>query len=416
MGDDAGKYRVDGLTPSEVRRVTTVAELSATLSEAHTAGSAVIPWGGGTRMHIGNIPTRYDIGLDLSGLSSGIVHESGDLTVVADAGVTVERLNAVLEKQGQRLPFDVAKPAQATIGGSVASNAPGRMRTSLGGIRDWIIGISVVLTDGTVTKSGGRVVKNVQGYDLHRLHTGAFGTLGVVSEVALKVAPMPKRSSAIATWFGTIEDAGEFTMQVFNGPAQPESLTLYAGARAEAIMKKLGSGGEVTGEAVVMARITGGDRAVERMESDLTGLAGTTGASGYEVLDSAAVTAHEAGESNPEPTDAAIRATFKPGDAIKFISSVISSPGGAGLSAELQTGFGSVEVLVPGAVKEQIDRLTRRATEFGVSTVVERCPLALKTELDVFGDPGPEQAVMNSVKSRFDPGAILNPGRFAGRL
>ena len=183
-------FRVDGLMPEDVMRPSTVADVAHCLSDLSAKSKTVLPWGGGSRMHIGNVPARYDVALDLSLLNSNIEHVPGVMTVVCDAGVKISELTSLLADANQRLPFDVAHPDIATIGGSVASNAPSRLSPRFGGIRDWIIGMSVVLADGTPTKTGGRVVKNVQGYDLHRLHTGAFGTLGVIVSVALKLVPV----------------------------------------------------------------------------------------------------------------------------------------------------------------------------------------------------------------------------------
>ena len=151
-------YSIDGMTPSSIERPQTLEEVSNALCKSNNEGRSVIPWGGGTRIEIGNIPTSYDTALDLSGFTGDIEHEPGDMTVVANAGVTIGSLNALLRDQGQRLPFEVRNPAMATVGVSIASNASGDRQSSTGGIRDWVIGMQVVLADGTITKSGGRVV------------------------------------------------------------------------------------------------------------------------------------------------------------------------------------------------------------------------------------------------------------------
>ncbi len=158
-------HSLDGFTPSSIERPESLDELSSTLATVSTSGRSATPWGGGTRIGVGNIPSSYDTAIDLSGFTGEIEHEPGDMTVVANAGVTIGSLNALLAKEGQRLAFEVRKPDRATVGGSVASNAPGRRQSSTGGIRDWVIGMQIVLADGTITKTGGRVVKNVQGYE-----------------------------------------------------------------------------------------------------------------------------------------------------------------------------------------------------------------------------------------------------------
>lgn len=411
------KFEVDGIAPERVARPTSLEELSAVLAEAHSAGDAVIPWGGGTRMHVGNLPQRYTVALDMTGISNNLEHEPGDLTVVADGGVTIAELQKTLASAGQRLPFDVSKPNAATLGGSVASNANGQLRSSLGGIRDWVIGMKVVLADGTVTKSGGRVVKNVQGYDLHRLHTGAFGTLGVIAEVALKVSPAPSKTSTVAAWFASIPEAGVFTMQVFNGPVQPEAMTLFVGDRAVTAISSLTDGSSNGSPVLVLARVAGGTDAVARMERDLTGLAGALGAAGYEVA-----RGRDAGKlwdsavSGGADSTLSARATLKPREAVAYLDEMSDKLPGEGFSGELQAGFGTVSVSLMNANAENIDTLRDAASRRGAQAVFEHCPGDLKQGIDVFGDSGAALALIKSVKQRFDPQRVLNPGRFAGRI
>ena len=147
-------FPVDGLLPAEVISPTRKSGVVLYLSELYRQGKTVIPWGGGTRMGIGNVPAGYDVALDLSGLTSEIEHVAGDMTLVCDAGVKISHLSSLLAESQQQLPFEVPHSSEATIGGSVASNAPSRLAPRFGGIRDWVIGMSVVLADGTPTKSG----------------------------------------------------------------------------------------------------------------------------------------------------------------------------------------------------------------------------------------------------------------------
>ena len=158
-------HSIDDLTPSSVESPESLEELSKSLADTNGSGRTAVPWGGGTRIRVGNIPSSYDVALDLSEFTGEIEHAVGDMTIAANAGVTIATLNTLLEKEGQRLPFEVRNPDRATVGGSIASNAPGHRQSSTGGIRDWVIGMQIVLADGTITKSGGRVVKNVQGYE-----------------------------------------------------------------------------------------------------------------------------------------------------------------------------------------------------------------------------------------------------------
>ena len=411
------KFEVDGNAPERVTRPSTLQELSATLAESHAAGDAVVPWGGGTRMHVGNLPERYTVALDMTGHSGNVEHEPGDLTVVADSGVTIAELQKTLASAGQRLPFDVNDPKAATLGGSVASNANGQLRSSLGGIRDWVIGMKVVLADGTITKSGGRVVKNVQGYDLHRLHTGALGTLGVIAEVALKIVPVPANASTVAAWFGSISEAGEYTMQVFNGPVQPEAMTLFMGDQAVTAISSLTDETRDGPAVLVLARVAGGKPAVERMETDLTGAAGALGAVGYAVVRGRNAEKLWSSAINGATNVAlSARTTLKAREAFKYLDDLNDKLPAEGLSGELQTGFGTVTVWLATGSSVNIEILRDTASRRGAQTMIEHCPAALKQEIDVFGDSGETLRLIRSIKQRFDPQRILNPGRFAGRI
>jgi glycolate oxidase FAD binding subunit len=414
---ETASFTVDDIAPQRVLRPISVTQVSEMLAECHSSGEAVIPWGGGTRMHVGNVPARYTTALDLRSVASGIEHEPGDLTLVTGGSATVASLSDTLASAGQKLPFDVANPATATIGGSVASNAPGHSRTSMGGIRDWIIGMKVVHADGTVTKSGGRVVKNVQGYDVHRLHTGAFGTLGVIVEVAFKVVPIPARSLTAAISFDSIPAAGAFVMETFNGPAVPEAMTLFTDNRAALVLEKLGRSRDSAGRCVVLARITGGDKAVSRAENDLKAAADRMSASGYERVTEtlqAQLWTHS-GESATEST-LGVRVTLKPSEAIDFLTAASLGSVAGTFSGELYSGFGTVALEIENATRHDVDRVRQLASRHQARAVVERCPIDLKSEIDVFGDQGAALAVMRSVKQRFDPNSVLNPGRFAGHI
>lgn len=405
-------YEVDGLTPKRTVRPESIAALSKELATAHAAREAVVPWGGGTRMGIGNVPERYDVALDLTGLSQTVEHIAGDLTVITDAGITVAELQKTLAKAGQRLPFDVPEPDRATIGGSVASNAPGHTRSSLGGIRDWVIGMKVVLADGTITKTGGRVVKNVQGFDLHRLHTGAFGTLGVIAEIGFKLTPLPAQTRTVAIWFDSVEEAKDLVMRSFNGAMLPEGLTVFAGAPAKGAISTLTDASDSS--ILVLAHVTGVESSVTRQVNDLTGSAGTLDAAGYESIEGdAGQMLWRTADSSQSDSPTAGRANFKPSTAFDFANEALAIDG---CSLEVQGGFGSVLVGVDSGDSAAGTSLRELAKKHGGNLTLERLPLDAKSEIDVFPDAGKSIAVMRSIKQRFDPNSNLNPGRFVGRI
>ena len=169
-------------------------ELAEILRLSNEAGLAVIPRGGGTKLGWGNSPARADLILSTVRMTEIIEHAWADLTVTVEAGCTIQRLQETLGQHGQRLALDALWPEKATVGGVLCTNDSGALRLRFGALRDLIIGVTIALPDGTLASSGGKVVKNVAGYDLPKLVTGAFGTLGVITRAVFRLHPLPLNS------------------------------------------------------------------------------------------------------------------------------------------------------------------------------------------------------------------------------
>ena len=182
---------VAGMQPSFVVEPGSEQELAKVLMLASAAGLAVIPRGGGTKLEWGNAPARADVILSTARMNRVIEHAWADLTVSVEAGCTIAKLQETLAKHGQRLALDALWPERATVGGVLSTNDSGALRLRFGSLRDLVIGVTVALADGTVASSGGKVVKNVAGYDLPKLVTGAFGTLGVITRAIFRLHPLP---------------------------------------------------------------------------------------------------------------------------------------------------------------------------------------------------------------------------------
>lgn len=180
-----------------VRTPATVAELCALVTETRGRKHGLYPVGGRTALDFGLPPIKPGVACDTAALSGVIDYPARDMTITVRAGTTLAALRAELSKEGQWLPIDVPAPEKATLGGAVATNASGPRRFGHGTLRDYVIGISFVTDDGVEVKAGGRVVKNVAGYDLMKLQIGALGTLGVVTQLTLKVKPKPEASAAV---------------------------------------------------------------------------------------------------------------------------------------------------------------------------------------------------------------------------
>ena len=182
-----------GHTPAAILTPESVGEAQENVRQS--AGKSIVPWGGGTRRHLGYSPACYDLALSTAKLSRITDYAPADLTVTVEAGVTLAELQETLAAHGQFLPLDIALPAQQTIGGIVASRADSLCRLAWGSVRDSLLGVSVLNSRGERIKGGGKVVKNVAGYDLPKLYCGSFGTLGLIVEATFKVAPLPSASA-----------------------------------------------------------------------------------------------------------------------------------------------------------------------------------------------------------------------------
>ena len=378
-------YAVDGVEPRVAVAPSTPEQVAEVMRYANAEGLAVIPWGSGTHVHVGNLPARYDIALSLSRLDGVVEHEPADLTVTCRAGTPLEVLQEELAASGSMVPLGPLANPGATVGGALAANAYGPSRHAYGTARDFTIGLKVVTADGRLTKAGGRVVKNVAGYDLCKLYIGSLGTLGVIEEATFKLSPLPKAQRAIGTSFATAAEACGFASRL-RGEALPlRALTLSRNDDLYALVI------EVAGEAAAV------ERAYERIGSLGASLAEP--AAVPSLGDASLLCRVSALPTRMAPLIDAIEALERP--------RIVALPTVGLLYAAWKAAEGAQGIL---------ERLRAAIAPFDASIVVERCPLELKRTIDVFGEPPASLGLMREVKRRFDPNGVLSPGRFVGRL
>ncbi len=205
---------VGGLQPKLVVEPGTERELAEILRLSNEGGVAVIPRGGETKLSWGNPPVRADLILSTARLTKIIEHAWADLTVTVEAGCTIQKLQETLAQHGQRLALDPLWPEKATVGGVLSTNDSGALRLRFGALRDLIIGVTIALPDGTLASSGGKVVKNVAGYDLPKLVTGALGTLGVITRAVFRLHPLPLNSLSFRVSTANAEQTQRFFLAV----------------------------------------------------------------------------------------------------------------------------------------------------------------------------------------------------------
>jgi len=214
-------YKLDGVNPHTVYAPKDSAQVEAIVVASAGNNVNIVPWGGGTKIHTGNILENYETVIDMTALCEIKEYEPNDLTVITGAGITINELNTTLKKHNQFLPLDPPHPDKSTIGGILASNSYGFLREAYGTARDMTLGVRFVRSDGSNVKGGGKVAKNVAGYDLTRLMIGSWGTLGIITEAALRVSPIPESSKTLVAGFRDLSTASDTAFEVMNSHYTP---------------------------------------------------------------------------------------------------------------------------------------------------------------------------------------------------
>jgi glycolate oxidase FAD binding subunit len=387
---------IDGVTPVSTVAPSTADELAAHLREANTQHQKVAPIGGGTQLDLGMPPARIDLAIETTGLNRIVEYEPADLTVTVEAGMRLAELQRILGEQGQFLALDPPLEDGATVGGAIASNASGPLRFAYGTARDLVIGTRVANPDGTVTRAGGRVVKNVAGYDLNKLYIGSLGTLAVIVELSFKLAPIPPSTATVNGTFSSSTAASDVVGAVVRSPLSPLAV-------------------ELVGSRQVVFRLGGYPQAVERQVRELSALieqhGGRAGETVWEDLQRARIESRrrDVVVKAAAPISASSRLVEMLEGRLASLNPVVWAHAGNGVAYAACDAPSDAEVLV--AARRDVAALGDNA-----SLVLERCPTPLKSEIDVWGEPGPSVSLMRAVKAKLDPNTTLNPGRYVGGI
>jgi len=355
-----------------VDKPATAEELALRLHQAAESGLMVVPVGGGRASGMGGAPRYSNVELHTTRLDRVLEHSQADMVVSVEAGITLEALQSELGKAAQFLPLDPFNSPGHTIGGLLATGWTGPLRQRFGSARDFLIGIRVALPDGHLVSAGGRVVKNVSGYDMMKLHFGAMGSLGIIVAASFKVFPKPLHDVTVESLHGSIEDAWAAATHALELPLAPSALELFSGGR-------------------VLARFFGSPDAVNRMVTDL----------GWTKVDASVWAEH----SRRGPKSWA-RITV-PTHALQGILAAL--PARAEWWAS--PGSGIAHWSFDGAGDDV--RSVRAATEaaHGVLVLMD-APAELVAQVGAWGTPPRTIQLMGRLKQAFDPTGILNPGRF----
>ena len=404
----------DGRFATATDRPETVDALCEAVIARVAQGHALYPQGGGTALDYGGPPRMPGVAIDMRALSRVIDYPAADMTVTVEAGMTLSSLRSVLAGHGQRVLLDAPKPDQATVGGVYATNSNGSRRYGAGRPRDQIIGVSFVTSDGALVKGGGRVVKNVAGYDFPKLLTGSMGTLGIITQITLKVRPVPEASALVWVPFGTVESL-DLALEKLN----------TSGTRPMALDVLNPSGARLAGEALGfpctewVLVIGFEDNApsvawqIDRLMMEL----GRTNVVIREGPDAGPLWASLTEFQAAEVGQVSFVANVRPSAVIALAKQL--DPQVWAVQAHAGNGIVRGQVLSTLGLADlarEIARLRSAAVADGGNLILSHCPTEWKPSLLVWGEPRGDWAIAERVKQALDPKGVMNPGRFVGTI
>jgi glycolate oxidase FAD binding subunit len=392
---------VSGVVPQFVAEPDDEHQLASVLSLANEAGIAVVPRGGATKLDWGNPPQKADLILSTPRLNRIVEHAWADLTVTVEAGCTLQSLQNALAQHGQRLAFDGLWPERATIGGVLSTNDSGALRLRFGALRDLIIGVTIALPDGTLASSGGKVVKNVAGYDLPKLVTGALGTLGVITRAVFRLHPLPRAAK-------TFSFTAENSLAV-----QQNILAIQDSHLAHTSLQIRCSSGELPAADILFEATDAGLAAQESQLRKLLGSARVEQPTGN------IWNARQDLWNSPTNNTLLAKISLLPTDIAKTLEFLKTLGASRKINWQIvlqATGIGMIRLEAdPAQLSAAVELLRSELQSRSGALVVLRRPPELNS-IDAWGNAGDSVSLMRAVKHQLDPKNTLNPGRFVGGI
>lgn len=411
---------IDDFGPLPVEQPRSVAEVGELVRRAAAAKQAIYPLGGRTLLGMGLPPTRPGFAVDLRGIARVLDYPARDMTITVESGMTLAQLQTLLAAENQRLPIDVPRAEEATLGGVLAANVSGPRRLGFGTLRDYVIGITTVNDEGQETKAGGRVVKNVAGYDLCKLHLGALGTLGIISQVTLKLRPLPEGKALVT--FGCETAALAHSLDLLHQTrTRPVCLDLLNRAAVEEIVRATGLNLPKAPWVLVVGFEDNADAVGWQVRQLLQEIAATE-------LEGLEARAGDASEPlwhaliefpTHSPAKLAFKANLLPQAVAAFCQQTAAMSEGVALHAH--AGSGIVRGYLDGGLTlERAAAMLKERTDAAVraegNLVLPRCPVEWKRELAVWGRERGDAWLTRQVKNKLDPQNLFNPGRFVAGI
>ncbi len=407
-------FVVDEQKPQTVWLPETVEQVADAVRFAAEHDLAVVSLGNGTKRHIGLPPSRYDVALCIRPLQGVVEYSPEDLTVIVKAGTTLSELQKVLAQKGQFLPLDPPFPDRATIGGIIATAMTGPCRCLYGGVREHLLGIRVVQPNGEVTRFGGKVVKNVAGYDVTKIYVNSFGTLGVIAEANFKVRPLPETQASLVTWTDDTDAVERLLHALVLSDVQPAFAELLNSAALDNMPFR-----HLVTPSPRHCLLVGFDGFREEVDFWLT--------EAKEMAQGAGLKIGDVLESADEMSLRAHLRDFHAGsDATVVLKAIVPSSEVGAFAETAQQALGGqtaiiahslnglVRIMIREATEpptEAVNELLNKAVQVGGNLVVEKAPTGWKANLPVWGQPEKSQVLMRRLKETLDPKGIFAPGR-----
>ncbi len=422
--NDVAKYCVDGVEPQIGISPISVDEIVTVVKTASEESLGIVPFGGGTRICLGNpLSGSYGIALNMRSMNRIVTHNAGDLTATVESGITLKELSDVLYDHGQFLALDAPLLSKATIGGTLAAGAIGPLKWQFGSPRDSVVGMQVVQSPGKLVKSGGRVVKNVSGYDMARLHIGGLGSLGVITEVSFKLSPLPQVQKNLVITFKQLEHSISSALDIANTEIMPLSMMSF-----DKTVNHTAGLGLSTSEGYLAIRLGGRPRTLNRQLQECIKICENYEAVEFLELDEQATYAFwrllvdykwESGVENP-----IARISVAPDQIYPMIKNMLVQDKPDFLSFLTEPGYGSMIVHwsdegyddFEEAVIISMEKSRDMAVNLGGHFIIERAPANIKSNLDPWGNVGGSIEIMRRMKQEYDPANIFNVGRFVGGI
>jgi glycolate dehydrogenase FAD-binding subunit len=439
---DLDAYAIAGMRPSAAVRPGAGAEVAELIKFAAVEKLGVVACGARTKLQIGLPPRKYDLAVDMTRLDRVIAYDPDDLTLSVEAGIPLHRLNAALGERGQFLPLDPPFLHRATVGGTIASGMDSPLRQFYGTARDFVLGMEFITGEGTLAKSGGRVVKNVTGYDLHKVMIGSLGTLGIITKINFRTFPLPRGTRAFVANFDTAAHALDLRSRVSRSPLKPLTMEIFSPGAADLFCSDAAARiesrplppGLFTGTTwAFTSGFAGTDGVLARCETEMRAMAEQVGASAFSVLDAGQIPAAFGRKREfaaialaSSPAATIVKASVLPSRMGDVLAEIESAAAVESLRcASMARGVGVIyAALLPDALnedaRERVSRITSRVLaaceKAGGHATIPWWPSEWKSAVKMWGPDGADLPLMRKLKTVFDPHGVLSPGRFVGGI